>query len=233
MGGVAIATENSAVMTDPRDMRDDDTLLEAIRAGDESAFSELVARYELGMLKMAQAFLGDRVSAEEVVQETWLAFVKAVRRFKRRSSVKTWLFGILLNQARKQAARRPKELPGRSQARRDDDDGSSDWFDDAGEWRSKPEVWSSNPESELLSQEAVEYIYDAIASLPEKQRAAFVLSAIEGWTPEEVCDLMKISSTNRRVLLHLAKSRLQQMLDEYFGKRRKSPAASGSEEPKP
>lgn len=219
-------------MTEPRDTRDDDTLLDAILAGDESAFSELVARYELGMLRMAQAFLGDRILAEEVVQETWLAFVKAIRGFKRRSSVKTWLFGILLNQARKQAARRSKELQDQRQGRADDDDGSSDWFDDAGEWRSKPVVWSSNPESELLSKEATEYIYDAIASLPEKQRTAFVLSAVEGWTPEEVCDLMKISSTNRRVLLHLAKIRLQQMLDEYFGNRRKSPVASGSEEPK-
>src|SRR5579875_679557 len=157
-------------MTDPRDRWDDDALLDAIRAGEESAFSELVARYELGMLKMAEAFLGDRISAEEVVQETWLAFVKAIRRFKHRSSVKTWLFGILLNQARKQAARRPKELPDRSQGRRDDD-GSSDWFDDEGEWRSEQVGWGSNPESDLLSQEAVEHIYEAIASLPEKQRA--------------------------------------------------------------
>ncbi len=217
-------------MTEPRDVRDDDTLLDAILAGDESAFSELVTRYELGMLKTARACLGDPTVAEEVVQETWLAIVRTIRKFKRRSSVKTWLFGILLNQARKQAARRPKELPDKSQGREDDDE-SSDWFDDAGEWRSKPVVWTSNPESELLSREAVDNIYDAIASLPEKQRAAFVLTAIEGWTPEEVCDLMKISSTNRRVLLHLAKSRLQHMLDEYFGKRRKSPAASGSEEP--
>lgn len=228
-----VAAGKSAIMTNPRDTRDDDTLLDAILAGDESAFSELVARYELGMLKTARACLGDPTVAEEVVQETWLAIVRTVRKFKRRSSVKTWLFGILLNQVRKQAARRPKELSDKSQGRRDDDDGSSDWFDDAGEWRSKPGVWTSNPESELLSQEAVGYIYDAIASLPEKQRAAFVLTAIEGWTPEEVCDLMKISSTNRRVLLHLAKTRLQQMLDEYFGKRRKSPAASESEDPKP
>jgi RNA polymerase sigma-70 factor (ECF subfamily) len=228
---MVVATGKSPAMTNPRDTRDDDTLLDALLAGDESAFSELVARYELGMLKMAQAYLGDRVLAEEVVQETWLAIVRTIRKFKRRSSVKTWLFGILLNQARKQAARWPKELPDRSQGRRDDD-GSSDWFDDEGEWRSKQVGWGSNPESDLLSQEAVEHIYEAIASLPEKQRAAFVLSAIEGWTPEEVCDLMKISSTNRRVLLHLAKTRLQQMLDEYFGKLRKSPAASGSEEPK-
>jgi|YelNatPaOPRAMG01_1025707.scaffolds.fasta_scaffold27273_2 RNA polymerase sigma-70 factor (ECF subfamily) len=220
-------------MTDPRDRWDDDALLDAIRAGEESAFSELVARYELGMLKMAEAFLGDRISAEEVVQETWLAFVKAIRRFKHRSSVKTWLFGILLNQARKQAARRPKEWTLRGQAPREDATGSSDWFDEVGEWRSQPVAWGSNPELDLLSQEAIEYIYEAIASLPEKQRAVFILSAIEGWTPEEVCELMKISSTNRRVLLHLAKSRLQQRLDEYFGKRRKSPPASGSEDPKP
>ena len=220
-------------MTNPRDVRDDDKLLEAICAGDESAFSELVARYEPGMLKMAEAFLGDRISAEEAVQETWLAFVKATRRFKRRSSVKTWLFGILLNQARKQAARRPKESPKRSQAQGDDDDGTSGGFDEAGEWRSNPPVWRSTPESELLSQEAVEYIHDVVASLPEKQRIVLTLRAIDGWTSDEVCELMKISKTDQRVLWHLAKCRSKPLLDQYFGKRRTSPASSRSEEPTP
>ena len=230
---MVVATKNRVAMTDSRDKRDDDTLLEAIRAGDEAAFSELVARYELGMLKMAQALLGDRTSAEEVVQETWLAFVTAVRKFKHRSSVKTWLFGILINQARKQAARRLKELAKQGRIQEGDDDATSDWFDKAGEWRAMPPVWNSTPESELLSEEAVEYIYDVIASLPEKQRIVLSLRGIEGWTSDEVCELMKISKTDQRVLLHLAKCRLQEMLDGYFGKSRKVPAASGSEDPKP
>ncbi len=220
-------------MTDSGDRRDDDALLEAIRAGDESAFLELMARHEIGMLKMAQALLGDRTSAEDAVQATWLAFIEGMKKFKHRSSVKAWLFGILINQARKHAARRSKELPDQSQTQKGDDDATPGSFDEAGEWRSKPPVWSSTPESELLSQEAVEYIHDVVASLPEKQRIVLTLRAIDGWTPDEVCELMKISKTDQRVLWHLAKCRSKPLLDRYFGKRRTSPASSRSEEPTP
>lgn len=214
-------------------MRDDNTLLEAIRAGDESAFSELVARYELGMLKMAQAFLGDRVSAEEVVQETWLAAVGGIRKFKHHSSIKTWLFGILVNQSRKFAARRAREIPGTLKTAGVDDDPTSGWFNEAGEWRSKPTVWSSTPESDLLAEETVEYIRDVIASLPEKQRIVLTLREIEGWTSQEVCDLMKISRTDQRVLLHHAKMKLQRLVSDYLAARRKPTSAHEPEGSKP
>ena len=232
-GGIGVATDIFRIMTSSRDRRDDDVLLEAIRAGDESAFSELVGRYERSMIRAARGYLGDPTAAEEAVQETWLAVVEGVKRFKHHSSLKTWLFSILINQTRKQAARRPKELPEAQKTAGEDDDVTSEWFDDTGAWRSKPPVWGSTPESELLSKEAVEYIYATITSLPEKQRAVLTLREVEGWTPEEVCDLMKITRTDQRVLLHLAKSRLQQRLDEYFIKRRKAPAAPGTEGSKP
>jgi RNA polymerase sigma-70 factor, ECF subfamily len=216
-------------MTDSRNKWEDDPLLEAIRAGEESAFSELVDRYQLRMLKTARAYVGDPTAAEEVVQETWLAFVRGISKFKHRSSLKTWLFGILINQARKHAARRPKELSGGREAADDEYDASSEWFDKAGEWRSKPSAWSSTPESELLSKEAVDYIYDAIAALPDRQRVVITMRDLEGWTSEEVCDLIKITKTNQRVLLHLARSKVQQMLDGYFAERRKAPAAPETE----
>src|SRR5437867_9588466 len=89
--------------------RDDESLVNNIRAGDEASFSELVDRYERSMIRVARAYVGDSATAEEAVQETWLAVVKGLKNFKHRSSFKTWLFSILTNQARKRAALHFKE----------------------------------------------------------------------------------------------------------------------------
>lgn len=208
--------------------REDDLLLSAMRAGDEASFAKLVARHERSMIRVALAFVCDAAAAEEVVQETWLAVIKGLKGFKQRSSFKTWLFSILLNQARKHAARRFKEsLEGSGRA--ENEDPTSKLFDASGEWRSKPPSWGSTPESELLAKEAIEQIHGAISSLPVKQRIVITLRDLESWTSEEVCELMKITKTNQRVLLHLARSKVQQMLDWYFTERRKGPAVPESE----
>lgn len=220
-------------MTNSRDRRDDDALWAAIRAGDESAFVELVNRYKFKMLKTARACLRDSTAAEEVVQETWLAVVEGIRKFRHHSSLKTWLFGILINQTRKEAARRSKESPKPRRTLREDDDIIADWFEDVGEWRSRPRFWSSTPESDLLAEETVAYIYDVIAGLPEKQRIVITLREIEGWTSDEVCDQMKISRIDQRVLLHHARMKLKQMLYDYFGRRREPSSAAETGGSKP
>ena len=215
-------------MQDSGNKRDDDSLLSAMRAGDEASFSVMVGRYERSMIRVARAYVGDTATAEEVVQETWLGVIKGLPRFKHRSSFKTWLFSILANQARKRAARRSKESPERS-GRAENEDPTSELFDASGEWRSKPPAWGSTPESELLAKEAAEHIHSAISFLPAKQRIVITLRDLEGWTSEEVCELMKITKTNQRVLLHVARSKVQQMLDSYFTERRKAPAAPEAE----
>ena len=200
----------------------------SIRAGDEASFSELVDRYERSMIRVARAYVGDAGAAEEVVQETWLAVVKGLKKFKHRSSFKTWLFSILTNQAKKRAAYRSKELriEGGSV---ENEDATGELFDASGEWRYMPPTWGSTPETELLAKEAAGHIYDAIASLPVKQRIVITLRDLEGWTSEEACELMGITKTNQRVLLHLARGKVQQKLDWYFTERRKAPAHPGSE----
>jgi RNA polymerase sigma-70 factor, ECF subfamily len=232
-GGIGHATDILKIMTSSPDRREDDALLEAIRAGDASAFTELVDRYEVGMLKMARAYVGDPTAAEEVVQETWLAVVEGIRKFKHRSSIKTWVFGILVNQSRKYTARRAREIPEALKTAGASDDPTSGWFDEAGEWRSKPAVWSSTPESDLLAEETVQYIHDVIASLPQKQRIVLTLREIDGWTSKEVCDLMKISRTDQRVLLHHAKMKLQQMVGNHLATHRKPASAPETEGSKP
>src|SRR5262245_65538417 len=85
--------------------------------GDERAFEELVDRYSAAMLRLAQDFVRSRAVAEEVVQETWLAVLNGIDRFEGRSSLKTWLFRILVNKAKTRGMREARTVP-RSEERR-------------------------------------------------------------------------------------------------------------------
>ena len=208
--------------------RDDKSLVRNIRAGDEASFAEVVSRYERSMIGVARAYVRDQALAEEVVQETWLAVIKGIRGFKHRSSFKTWLFSILVNQAKKRAAREIRKWPG-NLLYGDAEQTSTDCFDTSGEWRSEPPSWDLTPEAELLSNEAVEQIKTVIESLPLQQRIVITLRDLEGWASDEVCALMQITSTNQRVLLHLARTKAQQKLEWYFTERRKTEAASETE----
>ncbi|MHB8655662.1 MAG: sigma-70 family RNA polymerase sigma factor [Terriglobia bacterium] len=202
-----------------------------IRAGDEASFAEVVSRYEQSMIGVARVYVRDQALAEEVVQETWLAVIKGIRGFKHRSSFKTWLFSILVNQAKKRAAREIRNSPGNLLYGGAAEAGT-DCFDSSGEWRSEPQSWDLTPEAELLSNEAVEQIKMVIESLPLQQRIVITLRDLEGWASDEVCALMQITSTNQRVLLHLARTKAQQKLEWYFTERRKTEAASETEGPK-
>ena len=153
---------------------------------------------------------------------------KGLKGYKQRSSFKPCFYSFVINQGRKPPARRFKESSEGSW-HAEDEDPTSELFDVAGEWRFKPPAWGSTPESDLLAKEAVEQIHSAIASLPDKQRIVITLRDLESWTSEEVCDLMKITKTNQRVLLHFARSKVQQALDGYFAERRKGPAAPETE----
>ncbi len=89
----------------------DAALLDALRAGDEAAFATLVTRYHMRLLRFAESLVPSRAVAEEVVQDTWLGVVRGVHRFEGRSSVKTWLFRILINRARSAGVHEPRTVP--------------------------------------------------------------------------------------------------------------------------
>ena len=99
---------------------DDQRLIDALRAGDEAAFSELVSRYGASMLRVASSFVRSRAVAEEVVQETWLAVLNGLDRFEGRSSLRSWIFAILANRARTRAVREARSVPFSSLAGGDD-----------------------------------------------------------------------------------------------------------------
>jgi RNA polymerase sigma-70 factor (ECF subfamily) len=200
---------------------EDAELLRALRAGDEHAFAELVAKYGPSLLRLAQLFVSSRAVAEDVVAETWLAVYTGLERFEGRSSLKTWLFRILTNKAKTRGQRESRTVPFSALAV-DGDEGETavdvDRFlgpdsQHAGAWAIRPR---GVPEERLLALEARERIEAAIEALPPNQRAVITLRDVEGLSAEEACNVLGVSETNQRVLLHRARSKVRAAFERYL-----------------
>src|SRR6266540_3140036 len=199
----------------------DAALVARLREGDESAFAELIDLYGATMLRVAQMYVRDRATAEEVVQETWLAVLNGIDRFEGRSSLKTWLFRILTNRAKTRGERDGRMVPFSSLAGAGEEDEPAvdpDRFlgsDSAepGAWAAPPRAW---PQDRVLQKETLGVIQMAIEELPETQREVIRLRDIEGWSPMEVAEALEITDGNQRVLLHRARSKVRAALERYL-----------------
>lgn len=206
---------------------DEHVLLAALRGGDESAFTGFVRQYHPALVRLATLYVGDRALAEEVAQETWLGVLRGLDRFEGRSSLKTWLFSILVNRAKTRGQRESRSIPFSALWNPDAEPAEPavepdrflppDHPDWPGHWAAFPKSWDQVPEEALLSQEALALIRAAIAGLPPSQREVITLRDIEGWTSDEVCNVLNISETNQRVLLHRARSKVRRALERYLG----------------
>ena len=193
-------------------MDDDGALVDRLRAGDESAFADLVRRYQPRLLRLAEATVGSRAVAEEVCQDTWLAVVRGVERFEGRSSFKTWLFRILVNRARTSASR--EQRAGRP------DDEVVERFDASGAWASPPTPWSERVDDRLVAERLAHRVHDLLPELPDQQRQVVLLRDVEGLEPADVASLLGVSDGNQRVLLHRGRARLRALLTlELAGER--------------
>ena len=180
---------------------EDRALLDGLRAGDEHAFVALVRMYQPALLRLAEATVGSHAVAQEVTQDTWLAVLRGVDRFEGRSSLKTWLFRILLNRARSAAGR--EQRAGRPEVVDDER------FDRSGAWVDPPEPWADRVEDQLVAAELAQRACALLAELPDTQRQVLVLRDVEGMPAEEVAELLGITDGNQRVLLHRARARLR------------------------
>lgn len=198
-------------------------LLEALRAGDEAAFAQLVREYQASLVRVARMYVSTQAAAEDVAAETWLGVLKGLDRFEGRSSLKTWIFRILTNIAKTRAQRDGRTLPfsaledpGRVPEAALDADRflgpeHPRW---PGHWAVRPEPW---PEDALVAAETQALVAEAIEALPPTQRAVISLRDVEGWSSEEVRNALEISETNQRVLLHRARSKVRRALESYLG----------------
>lgn len=187
----------------------DSELVARLKAGDESAFVELVTLYQARLVRFAETTVGSRAVAEEVAQDTWLAVMRGVERFEGRSSFQTWLFRILLNRARSAVGREIRA--GRP------DDAVEERFDASGAWASPPAPWADQVDDRLVAEHLAARVQDLLPELPEHQRQVVILRDVDGVSAEDVASLLGISDGNQRVLLHRGRARLRALLTDELG----------------
>jgi RNA polymerase sigma-70 factor (ECF subfamily) len=197
----------------------DEQLLARLREGDETAFRALVQEMHRALFHLAVAFVGSRAVAEEVVQETWTAVVAQLDGFEGRSSLRTWIGAILVNRAKTRGVRERRTVPFSSLSAEDAAPVEPERFGASGFWSVPPASWDSAPENLVLRKEALAVLDRELAAMPDAQRTVVTLRDLEGWSSEEVCNVLGVSETNQRVLLHRGRMRLRAALERYHSGR--------------
>jgi RNA polymerase sigma-70 factor (ECF subfamily) len=201
---------------------DDAAVVAALRAGDEAAFVRLVETLDPLLRRIARQYVSSDAAAADVVGDTWLAVVKGLDRFEGRSSLRTWIVRILMNQARTRGVRDQRSVPFSSVGGVDEDHAGFDpdrFQADgplAGAWSRPPADWSTVPADRLEAAETRALVQAAIDGLPDPQRAVIMLRDVEGWSAAEVCDALGLTDGNQRVLLHRARGAVRRALAEYL-----------------
>lgn len=202
----------------------DAEMVARLRAGDDAAFLDLVDRYGPAMMRLASMHLS-RAVAEDVVQDAWLGVLRGIGRFEQRSTLKTWVFSILMNRVRTEAQREGRSLPfsaleaaaeGGEPALPAERFLAADHPRWPHHWAAPPKSWGASPENRLLAAEVRAEIQRAIDALPPGQREVITLTDVEGWSADEVSELLRITPVNQRVLLHRARSKVRHALERYF-----------------
>lgn len=201
----------------------DDAVLVALLAGDETVYADLVRAWSPSMLRVARVHVGGEHSAQDVVQETWLAVLRGLVGFQGRSSLRTWVFRILVTTARARGARDSRLVPVASFADRGSDGPAvpADRFEASGEWAGhwvdgEPRPWRGDPAQGALRVETRRLLEQALDDLPRRQRAVLVLRDVEGFAPAEVCEMLGLSPQNQRVLLHRGRAKVRAALETYY-----------------
>lgn len=198
---------------------EESALLDALRRGDEDAFTRLVGEHHASLRRVARLYVANSAIADEVVQDTWLGVIRGIWAFEGRSSLKTWIFRILVNRARTRAVRESRSAPFTGTLPADSGGEPEPSVSDSaapGDWVRPPLDPDSSPEPHLLTKELRERLRTVIDALPSNLRTVVWLRDVEGWSSEEVCSALAIQETNQRVLLHRARSRVRAALEPYL-----------------
>jgi RNA polymerase sigma-70 factor, ECF subfamily len=204
----------------PDTLPDDAVIVARLRRKDETMFTVLVDAWTPGLLRAARAFVADQHTAQDVVQETWIGVLRGIEKFRGESSVRTWTYRILINRARTRGVRDARVVPAGLAGDENGPTVSPDRFrgpDEAyaGHWRSFPAAWPT-PEDGALTGEARRHLASALTQLPVRQRTVVTLRDVDGYSSDEVCELLNISAANQRVLLHRGRAALRAALEDYL-----------------
>jgi len=200
----------------------DEELVRRLRAGDEAAFGLVLDRWSPGMLRLARSFVSTPDSAAECVQDAWLAVLEGLDRFEGRAALRTWVYRILVNTAKRRGVKEGRSVPWSSVRPEDGPTIDPDRFRGPGEpyaghWRELPAPWPT-PEDATLAAEMRSVVAAAVADLPERQRVVLTLRDVQGYAAAEVCSILEISPTYQRVLLHRARASVRGRIEDYHAR---------------
>lgn len=193
----------------------DDELIPRLLAKEESAYILAVKTYHGIMVHLARNIVGDAI-ADEVAQEAWLAVLKALPKFERRSSLKTWILRIVSNCAKTRLRHESRTVNYADLGTESDNMISASHFNQQGRWQNPPSVWQHDTPDALLANEQLRQCIDsALNDLPPLQKAALTLREIQGLDMESICKILEVSESNGRVLIHRARSQIRVAIDEF------------------
>ena len=202
---------------------DELALVAALHTGDEAVFAELIDQHSPSMLRVARGYVPSHEIAEEVVQETWIALLKGISKFEGRSTIRFWLFTVMINIAKARGIRERRDADaeiaaytgGTVDPARFRPPDAPKW---PGHWKehAEPSPFPDTPEGSVLGNELVAVARRELDKLPERQRIVVTLRDILGFDSGEVCELLQISVANQRVLLHRGRAAVRQVLEDYL-----------------
>jgi RNA polymerase sigma-70 factor, ECF subfamily len=192
-------------------MESEGELVARLRDGDELAFVMLMRQYQMPMLRLAKSMVANDAVAEEAVQDTWMSVVKGIDRFEARSSLKTWLFRILVNRVRSAHADEERRAPRRAPSV------DPSFFDSSGSWIHPVVSWDQDIDNRIVADSIAPTLRTALDRLPSRQREVVLLRDVEGLSSEEASEILGIRSGNQRVLLHRGRAGLREMLTAHMG----------------
>ena len=196
---------------------DDTELVIRLTRGDQQAFEALVRRYQASMIQVARYYVGSQATAEDVVQETWVAVFRGIGTFEGRSTFKTWLFRILANRARSAGVREHRSVPVDPQSA-----GSTvavSRFDDGGMWTEPPVPFAEAIDDAQSDPALVNLVRSVIDGLDEPGKTVVTLRDVEGLSTREAADILGLSEANVRVILHRTRAKIREAIEEAKGGR--------------
>jgi RNA polymerase sigma-70 factor (ECF subfamily) len=211
--GLATAASHATGETGPQRVppnADEAGLIRRLRGGDEEAFATLVDLHHAAMVRLARGYVRSRAVAEEVAQEAWLGLLRGIDGFEERSSLRTWLFRIVVNRAISTGLHERRHLPVDDDELEDD----SGRFSKDGWWVTPPAHWADEAIDRITAPKLAARLRQLIDDLPPGQGQVVTLRDVEGLSSVEVCDILGISQANQRVLLHRGRARLRRELEQ-------------------
>ena len=198
---------------DTVDFQDEEKLIAALLENNEAAFRYLINTMYNQLLAVARAIAGSSI-ADEVVQESWISVLRALPKFEGRSTLKTWITQIVANEAKKRLRKESRSISLDSLG--SEDDNFLEPFKTDGHWAKPPASWDLSTPEDILNEKLLKICIDkTVKILPEKQKAVFVLRYLENYSLSEICNILEVSDSNVRVLLHRARLVLYQTIEHF------------------